>query len=611
MSNILKNLKYIAIAFIFISPLSAFADSADFSQTTYSLNPNTTFSLDIMAEDFHNASMVDITIEYDPTVITYQSFSEGDFTDPNAMFGILTSTSDNNGMERRLFTVPCDLQTDGDGTLITVSFVTSSTPGSTNIDMVSLDILHPDFSNTTGTTGSDATVTVLDNVNPSISITAPTSNDTYSLTDVNNVLTISGTASDNTSVSSVAYSVDTGDSGNAVGTTTWSADVSLVSGDNVITVTVTDSSGNTSTDTLTVSYSVPDTTAPAITSKSPSGELNSGTTETTLSVTTNENAICHYSTSANTDFADSQEFANTNSTTHTTNILGLENGKSYIYYIRCRDNIGNTNTNDTQISFAVKSASSGSSHSGGGGGGGSSRKDKKAPTKISVRINNNDSTTEKVTVTLSLSAKDNSTPIRFQVSNKNDFKETKHKWIKFKNKYTWTLEKGEGVKTVYVRFKDSKGNVSDIVYDTIQVIGDKKTTSVSNKAKRTVTKNPYVKGVSTYRFARNIKLGTKGNDVLELQKKLRKEGFFTYPTNTGYFGPVTLRAVRAYQKAHGIDQTGFVGPITRKSLNSLSSNTETTSENGITLKGIINLFLAMGIIPKEKADVALAALALL
>jgi N-acetylmuramoyl-L-alanine amidase len=36
---------------------------------------------------------------------------------------------------------------------------------------------------------------------------------------------------------------------------------------------------------------------------------------------------------------------------------------------------------------------------------------------------------------------------------------------------------------------------------------------------------------------------------------------------TGYFGPLTRRAVMAYQKEYRISQTGTVGPITRASLN--------------------------------------------
>ena len=57
-----------------------------------------------------------------------------------------------------------------------------------------------------------------------------------------------------------------------------------------------------------------------------------------------------------------------------------------------------------------------------------------------------------------------------------------------------------------------------------------------------------------------------GNEVLELQKRLAAEGLLTATPN-GYFGNATEAAVKAYQKAHGLDQKGFVGPGTRAALN--------------------------------------------
>lgn len=64
-------------------------------------------------------------------------------------------------------------------------------------------------------------------------------------------------------------------------------------------------------------------------------------------------------------------------------------------------------------------------------------------------------------------------------------------------------------------------------------------------------------------FTRNLWLGMNNNDVLELQKRLGID----YSTGPGNFGPKTLISVIQYQKANGISPTGFVGPITRASLN--------------------------------------------
>lgn len=80
-----------------------------------------------------------------------------------------------------------------------------------------------------------------------------------------------------------------------------------------------------------------------------------------------------------------------------------------------------------------------------------------------------------------------------------------------------------------------------------------------------------VLGASTYRFSTDMTIGARGAQVVELQERLRAEGFFTFPTSTGYFGPITQEAVKQYQTAHGISATGFVGPLTRASLNASTS----------------------------------------
>jgi peptidoglycan hydrolase-like protein with peptidoglycan-binding domain len=78
-----------------------------------------------------------------------------------------------------------------------------------------------------------------------------------------------------------------------------------------------------------------------------------------------------------------------------------------------------------------------------------------------------------------------------------------------------------------------------------------------------------VLGASTYVFNSDLSLGMSGDAVKELQERLRAEGFFTFPTSTGYFGPITLAAVKAYQTAHPEIGyvTGYVGPLTRAILN--------------------------------------------
>ena len=107
-----------------------------------------------------------------------------------------------------------------------------------------------------------------DTTAPVVTITSPTSATTTTVTTT--PFALGGTASDAVGVTQVTWANNRGGSGTATGTTSWSvAGVVLQSGANVLTVTARDAAGNTSTDQLTVTYSVPDTTAPVVTITSP------------------------------------------------------------------------------------------------------------------------------------------------------------------------------------------------------------------------------------------------------------------------------------------------------------------------------------------------------
>ena len=101
-----------------------------------------------------------------------------------------------------------------------------------------------------------------------------------------------------------------------------------------------------------------DTTPPVISNGKPAVILPAGTTSAIMNVSTNENAVCKYSTVPNTAYSSmANTFSATGATFHSTTINSLSNGNSYNYYIRCQDSAGNANTNDFTISFSVASAS--------------------------------------------------------------------------------------------------------------------------------------------------------------------------------------------------------------------------------------------------------------
>jgi hypothetical protein len=108
---------------------------------------------------------------------------------------------------------------------------------------------------------------------------------------------------------------------------------------------------------LHIEYTIetgPDTTPPVRSNSYPSGTLAAGTTQTTLSLTTDEPATCRYSTTANTDYSSMADtFSVTGDTSHTTLVTGLADGNAYTYYVKCQDTAGNPNTDDLTISFSI------------------------------------------------------------------------------------------------------------------------------------------------------------------------------------------------------------------------------------------------------------------
>ena len=72
-------------------------------------------------------------------------------------------------------------------------------------------------------------------------------------------------------------------------------------------------------------------------------------------------------------------------------------------------------------------------------------------------------------------------------------------------------------------------------------------------------------------LTRALDIGAKGTDVSRLQQFLKDKGFYTYPEITGYFGPITAAAAKAFQAENGIEAIGTVGPKTRAKITAVSA----------------------------------------
>ncbi|GAB60775.1 MAG: hypothetical protein DWB56_10525 [Candidatus Jettenia sp.] len=123
---------------------------------------------------------------------------------------------------------------------------------------------------------------------PVASITVPTSTDTH--TTDQNTISLSGTASDNISVTSITWVNNRGGSGTAEGTTNWSIPkIALFNGENIITITAKDQADNKGVDAVKVNFVAPNTTFAhkALSSPTIDGNLK----ESLWNITTNVNKV--------------------------------------------------------------------------------------------------------------------------------------------------------------------------------------------------------------------------------------------------------------------------------------------------------------------------------
>jgi peptidoglycan hydrolase-like protein with peptidoglycan-binding domain len=72
-------------------------------------------------------------------------------------------------------------------------------------------------------------------------------------------------------------------------------------------------------------------------------------------------------------------------------------------------------------------------------------------------------------------------------------------------------------------------------------------------------------GLTDKAVAQTLQPGNRGSQVIEIQQRLRKLGYFNRQP-TGYFGPITTNAVRQFQRSNGLVPDGIVGQRTQSAL---------------------------------------------
>ena len=112
----------------------------------------------------------------------------------------------------------------------------------------------------------------------------------------------------------------------------------------------------------------------------------------------------------------------------------------------------------------------------------------------------------------------------------------------------------------FMTITDQAGNTSNVLNISPFTITD--TTTSTPATPTSTTKTPTTK----YIFKNFLSVGSKGNEIKELQKKLQAEKLYSGKID-GNFTSAVETAVKAFQKKYKLDQKGYVGPSTRAQLN--------------------------------------------
>ena len=106
------------------------------------------------------------------------------------------------------------------------------------------------------------------------------------------------------------------------------------------------------------------------------------------------------------------------------------------------------------------------------------------------------------------------------------------------------------------------------------------------------------------------KYGSSGNEVTQIQKKLKNWGYYTGAVD-GIYGSKTVEAVKKFQSKNGLTVDGIAGPKTLAAMGIQSqSNSNTSTSNSTNLNLLSRLVYAEARGEPYKGQVAVAAVVL-
>jgi hypothetical protein len=195
---------------------------------------------------------------------------------------------------------------------------------------------------------------------------------------------------------------------------------------------------------------------------------------------------------------------------------------------------------------------------------------------ISNSINAGASITSSPFVTLALSATGATEMI---ISNDTGFAGAS--WETYVASKPWVLTSGDGLKTVYAKFRDAVGDMSSVVSSTVTVstngtiaanshepIQGCSLGNIYNTSTGALCINNVGSGARVvYNFGnKDIRNGSRGNFVMELQKFLNAK-LNSGLTVDGEAGPRTVIMVKKWQAQNGLVSDGVAGPKTKAKMN--------------------------------------------
>jgi peptidoglycan hydrolase-like protein with peptidoglycan-binding domain len=338
-------------------------------------------------------------------------------------------------------------------------------------------------------------------------------------------------------------------------------------------------SGVQSSHTLSVSFTeAPDTFAPIRKRVSPAESIGAGTVVATLSVSTDEEAYCRYGPTAGLSYANlPKNFSSTGYLSHSTTLTDLKENTGYTYYVRCKDKLGNENTDDMEISFAVLAVET-----------------VVPPPVVSSPVTTTLTQTIKQTVGTQTTSSAGSIILAYNLSlgMKNDEVRRLQIFLQGTGDFPTTQDAtgyfGPMTKTSVVSYQtkkgiDGTGFVGVLTRTSIAGGASVPTSSVAPRAAVAVaqTTPTVAKPIGPRKV---LYPGMEGDDVKEIQKKLKARGYFVSGyVPDGKFDSFMLSIVRRFQCENmsicsgSIDTNGYglVGLKTKAALDAAPTVTKT------------------------------------